>query len=375
MRIKIKALDTLFFRDGKPFGMDEATWADGIFPPPPSVFYGAIRSAYIAQVDANKSLADRVLASEKLKIKRIFIEIETLSSKKIMLFAPLDFVVENEGNEDENTYLLVLSSAQSNTHSSISNNKYDYLLKVPKNNGEEVIVENIEGGLLNDSKFDDYLSGQAPSVYQKISDVRTLEPKVGIGRDNMLNVADEGKLYRVGLSRLVGKEGSVNFIVEFEGLEAFPEKGFVKLGGEGKSATYEVYKKPDGKEYNIDFEQINFDKVFKVYLATPALFGNGWFPKWLDGDLVGNIPNTKTTIKLLTACVGKPISIGGFDIAMKEPKPMQKAVPAGSVYYFELTEGSQEDVFTFFHQNNISDEKANEGFGLAFVGTVNTIGL
>jgi len=49
MRIEIKSFDTLFFRDGKPFTMSEDNWADGIFPPPPSVIYGALRAAYFAQ--------------------------------------------------------------------------------------------------------------------------------------------------------------------------------------------------------------------------------------------------------------------------------------------------------------------------------------
>ena len=49
MRIKIDAIDTLFFKDGKPFSMGDETWADGIFPPPPSVIYGALRSIYFSE--------------------------------------------------------------------------------------------------------------------------------------------------------------------------------------------------------------------------------------------------------------------------------------------------------------------------------------
>ncbi|HEC25711.1 MAG TPA: hypothetical protein ENI54_06865, partial [bacterium] len=48
MIVEIDALDTLFFRDGKPFTMAENRWADTVFPPFPSVIYGALRSAYFA---------------------------------------------------------------------------------------------------------------------------------------------------------------------------------------------------------------------------------------------------------------------------------------------------------------------------------------
>ena len=48
MQIQIDPLDTLFFRDGKPFTMGEDSWASGIVPPYPSVIYGALRSAYFS---------------------------------------------------------------------------------------------------------------------------------------------------------------------------------------------------------------------------------------------------------------------------------------------------------------------------------------
>jgi CRISPR-associated protein Cmr3 len=36
MEIKIQPLDTLFFRDGKPFEKGENTWADGMMLPNPT---------------------------------------------------------------------------------------------------------------------------------------------------------------------------------------------------------------------------------------------------------------------------------------------------------------------------------------------------
>jgi CRISPR-associated protein Cmr3 len=32
----------------------------------------------------------------------------------------------------------------------------------------------------------------------------------------------------------------------------------------------------------------------------------------------------------------RSVSIGGWNMAKNQPKPMRKAVPAGSVYYFRL---------------------------------------
>jgi CRISPR-associated protein Cmr3 len=47
--VALNAFDTLFFRDGKPFSMGEETWANGLFPPPLSVVYGALRTAYFSE--------------------------------------------------------------------------------------------------------------------------------------------------------------------------------------------------------------------------------------------------------------------------------------------------------------------------------------
>jgi hypothetical protein len=47
-----------------------------------------------------------------------------------------------------------------------------------------------------------------------------------------------------------------------------------------------------------------------------------------------------------------------------------KAVPAGSVYYFELLNGAMEDVNEVFHQAAISDMYLEQGFGISYVGKV-----
>ncbi len=54
----------------------------------------------------------------------------------------------------------------------------------------------------------------------------------------------------------------------------------------------------------------------------------------------------------------------------KRPKMLYRAVPAGSVYYFQLEKGSMEDVLDCFHGQIVSDVKGyqQQGFGIAYVG-------
>ena len=59
-------------------------------------------------------------------------------------------------------------------------------------------------------------------------------------------------------------------------------------------------------------------------------------------------------------------------MAKNKPKPMRKAVPAGSVYYFRLeNEDYTEKIRESFHFKNISDVLPEEGFGLAILGELN----
>jgi CRISPR-associated protein Cmr3 len=82
------------------------------------------------------------------------------------------------------------------------------------------------------------------------------------------------------------------------------------------------------------------------YLATPGLFG-GW-----------KLPDTAGTI--VSAAVGNPLAISGWDNARNGPRPTRFAAPAGSVYYIDspVTESSPRAFGNF----------TEEGFGLALPG-------
>ena len=76
MIIRIKALDTLFFRDGKPFYVGEDNVASGIFPPFPTVAYGALRSAYFAgDLDGLKLANCPGDPTGSLRIKGLYLQV------------------------------------------------------------------------------------------------------------------------------------------------------------------------------------------------------------------------------------------------------------------------------------------------------------
>ena len=71
-------------------------------------------------------------------------------------------------------------------------------------------------------------------------------------------------------------------------------------------------------------------------------------------------------VRLLAACVGRYIPCGGFGFDKEEdryhPREMRFAVPAGSVYYFELLSGTFADAVKLFHGKCMSDYRESKGF-------------
>ena len=156
------------------------------------------------------------------------------------------------------------------------------------------------------------------------------------------------------------------FTVDFElsdNLTA-PDNGFMKLGGEAKLSHFIIENDTPLPIPKPEFSES--DEFFKVYLATPAIFEND-----KNGLSLPTFLNDKA--ELIACCTGKPIYVGGFDMAENKPKTMQRAVPAGSVYYFKTkNKANINDIVNHIHDTCISNCRKNEGFGRIFVGKINT---
>lgn len=357
MIVRINALDTLFFRDGKPFSMGEDTWADGVFPPYPSVLYGALRTWYIANQAGGVTQA-LIEDSGNMSIKGIHYRI----SGGLCLPLPLDMVepknksaVQKIEETREKKYEVVKLTLAKNAEEAKLSSIPEFLtaLLMPANHQE---VESVQDGLISVSDFKLYLEGGIREAkIQKIGDFAPVEPKIGVGRDDNTNAAADSMLYRVGMRRMNGVEIITELKLPKENFQH--EATFIKLGAEGKIASFSDKGRMDA--LRLDKASIDLQAgQFKLYLATPAIFKKGWQP-----DLAG----LGIQSDLITAAVGKPVHIGGFDMANRSPKPMYKAVPAGSVYYYRTKE-SVEDVLAKLQGESVSDFMREQGFGIAYIG-------
>jgi CRISPR-associated protein Cmr3 len=381
MILKIEAIDTLFFRDGKPFNMGDDTWANGIFPPLPSAFFGAIRTAYFSKYPEKLNLANTEQdPTKELKIKGIYL----LKGTKPQFIIPSEIVekeleTENQKKESIIFYTTTVCTDELFCSSLLSINTYSEKIETPK-------------GFIERGLFESYLKDtfKESKDYYSLEGYISKEYKTGIGRQNISRTTEDGKLYRVQLNRpeVIEKANNgeirraktfflVDINVEELGDNFLPN--FIKLGGENKLASCTKYEK------EINLEKLPLSNKFKLYLQTPAIFEKkhngrkegGWLPDCFVYDetqkaYVGVWKNVK--LKLLSAFINGTICVGGFDVKEKQPKAMYRAVPAGSVYHFEVLDQTDSNtIYSIFGNPNepLSDILCEQGFGLSFVGILN----
>lgn len=360
MWVSIKPSDTLYFRGTRPFTKGEDNFSDFIFPPYPSTFYGLIRTnilfnfGSINEFKRGEHKYQEVLTKDSIEIKGPFIK-----DKNFFYFpVPQDLV---EVNRNKKSALAIKDS--------------NLFIKEDKLNlfywNDIGMVKN-KSGLIQAQYLKTYFNNSNYDFHIQ-EDIYKTEYKVGIKRNYSTLTSEEHNLYSIPMIRM---KKDLEFLLEINNVDENVIQSFSTstFGGEGKVVFLR-------KETNVSFEniiniseqtknKIKESKKFKIYLATPAIFEKGWLPKWIDeSNMEGEFKAIK--LKLISCSIGKHIKIGGWDMKENKPKPVNKAVPAGSVYVFEILDDTNVDnIINAFHFKNISDEYPNQGFGLSLVGGV-----
>ncbi|WP_286886072.1 type III-B CRISPR module-associated protein Cmr3, partial [Aneurinibacillus sp. UBA3580] len=314
--LKIQALDPLFFRDGKPFTMGEDAGAESMFPPVPSVFYGALRTLYFSEhpelfmyIKENKLFNTDADSTKYFHLRGAFLE-----EFGEPLF-PLPYDCVNPDGEEGTAYLLQLEPNEL-----ISSRTLPMVLRSPI----EGQVENMDGAVMTLGTFLEYLHGQSTMFgYKEVADSIVKESKTGIGLNQDRRSTEDGKLYRLSMVRMEPKHeyqkqsSPLSFVLDYDRL-TLPAQGVMRLGGEGRLASFEQVE-----PFVIPAPALSGNR-FKLYFATPSFFRRGWLPKWID-------PHTLTGeykgigLKLLSVAAGKYVPIGGFDMNKNRPKTMRRA--------------------------------------------------
>jgi CRISPR-associated protein Cmr3 len=204
----------------------------------------------------------------------------------------------------------------------------------------------------------------------RLSQFVAREERLGIALSAGKKVAEEGQLYTYEVCRFHSTDGHrFGFVLDVEGTTRLPNRGMLALGGERRTATFEQMPSqpwPTGQGVS---QAIDETRRFLLCLTTPALFTQEplWLPDFVDATSFTGT-HEGVTLRVRAVAAARPVPIGGWDLAANQPRAMRPAVPAGSVYWCEVLEGTGQDVMQAFHGQCLSSMFAEIGFGQTFVG-------
>jgi CRISPR-associated protein Cmr3 len=318
--ITFDPLDSLFFREAKPFNASEGGFLDSQFPPPAQTLSGAVRTEI--------GEANRIDWADKQKVEELVGA--TGDDPKPLVFAGPYLL-----KDGQRLYPIPLNLLYKGwvrlvpSDSKFITDMGERQLPTPEKSIEG--AKPIEGGWLDASNMQKVLNGSLPDSFIAADEIFVREPRVGIGRDNQKSVVNEGLLYFTRHLRF--KEG-ITLGMGVGGVEKLPNGGIIRLGGEGRIACMAVDEMPAALTAPILSGQ---EKGLILTLLTHGDFGGKGEPDW-------NIVHPK--LKLVSACIGKPVREGGWDYTANNgnggkgaPKPLKSLVPAGSCYFLEVTTG------------------------------------
>jgi CRISPR-associated protein Cmr3 len=358
--IFIEPSDVWLFRDARPFAAGDQGRAASIFPPTPHTVQGAIRSARLATSGA--SFTSQETWPEDVGKPENFGALTLrgpLLARRDSSGVPRPFFqLPGDVSKTKSGWRVLKPGGGPDFR---ANWEAGLRPVLPDTNGEPV---KFNTGWLSDEGLTAYLSGSDfGSHFHESSELFERESRFGIQIDGGPKRTEEGMLYQVEFVRM--REGA-GLLVELKGIP-LPERGLLQLGGEARAARYE--------QADASLDLMREGRLmgrsaatrFKLYLATPALFRRGWLPEALDSQSLSGLWRS-IDLKLISAAVGRPQAIGGRDISQKDrQRAVRRAVPAGSVYFFE-TGATAEEVFGAFDGQCVSDADAQIGFGLCYVG-------
>lgn len=381
--------DVLFFRDGKPSTRGADHYLLSLFPPHPSTLYGALRT---------RRLLDEGLDLSKLRQDTWTHQLQTLENElgpwggfgslalrgpwlvrgpeEPLLSAPHDLgiVIKKaepaaKGNEEK-----PLEAAQVVRYRPVGLGEkvggWSHPLALMRPFGADgrewtagpgTEPHSAVGWFLTPAGLTAWRRGGVPSPEDLIHQ-RALwldEARTGVGLETARRLAAEGLLYTFGFVRLC--QGiSLGFEASETELKA---GGHLRLGGEGKTAAMEM-----GPPWPDTPAESPEGRFLALCFATPALSAAGaWPPGFAEGAAHGTIQGRR--LRLVAAAVQGYETVGGWDVARQFPKPLRRALPAGSVFLFEPEDGATPSDFDGQRFSDFPQEHlARQGFGLTVAG-------
>lgn len=320
----IDALDTLMFRDGRPFNQMDAgaSEATSVFPPHPPTLVDALRAMLWQNLGGTKDDWDNA----KLGNGTNWQDPGTLGplrfgAPQLMLNgapvfpSPLHLVeAEDQEGKKELTFLEPTGPYTCDLGK---------VMLPSAGNADLNGIKTLSDHWLTLEGMDAVLSGVVPEAKQQIrqTDLWRMESRVGIGINPKTHITTDGQLYMASHVRMADK---ATLRVTLDGWCG--PAGFAQLrpvAGEHRVAFVSSKSKHAAPQ---QFAPTGGDR-FCIIALSPVV------PTDLD--------NGRSTIlglpegDIVSACIGKVVPIGGWNSQDRKPVPFKSCLPAGSVWFLE----------------------------------------
>jgi len=359
LHLHIEAVDTLMFRDGRPFNQHDAGAAEAVsvFPPYPPTIVGAVRLALAKAhgFDGTGSTWPEDIVGTGVDWQGDatlgplqFSSIMVLHGEQIVFPVPLSVVEGHDASGDpQMTCLRPGAERDCDLGAKVH-------LPVPARSDLQGI-KSIDDRWLSEEGMEAVLAGRAPDRADLVArdEVWRNEPRVGIGIDIRNRRVNEGQLYMASHVR-PGEATALYIEVSGTDLSDYPT-GLTPLAGEHRMANISSGERvhlPTSPSLKTENGAISYTVIH----LSPCLLDR--LPR--PGESLDNLPG-----KVVSACLGRPRVIGGWYSVQGRAIAMRPALPAGSVWFMETKQGEPDP--TQFHATHIG--KAPEwGFGQILIG-------
>lgn len=350
-------VDAWFFRDGRPYNEKETNQADvsSVFPPPARTVSGALRAA-LARANGWKGHGpwpdslNRAFGSSANELGALQFAGPYLIKDGSALWPLPRHVLGRAGERWTPTAFLRPADKPTVCDAGEINLPVIALPPGERRDG----LKPAETAWITARALQSLLAGELPKPDDILaaSELWKHEPRVGLRRDETTLATGEGALYspayvrlRPGVSLGVGVAGVPEDMADVSSL--FP------LGGESRLAHCDLWS---GETVPAALPRDHFTAdgsgciTFTVMLLTPGCFSKPELP----------------SAEIVSACVGKPQFIGGWDSLKHTPLPLEPFAPAGSVWFCTAV-AANFDAILSFHGKHLGPH-ATHGFGHIVIG-------
>ncbi len=345
--------DTVLIRDGRSFDAAADTTALTVRPWPSTVA-GAVAAAFGAEPGATPDTAPGTVPDE---VRGPVLGHSAGEEWEPYFPVPADLVQEAEGDKP---YALRLRSAAADVQTDLDEAGLRWLM--PPSGTRKVKPLS---GWMPGRRLTEYLAGDFPPGDQGIpaSDLGLADPlwpelRVGLAREPSRQ-ARTGFLYQATHWRLEEEWGFLAGCVLGDGWDR-TAAGPVQFGGRGRMADVEAAGKMSWPGMPDEFPG---GRVL-VYLATPALWPDGW-----------RIPVPPDDARLAGAATGEPEPVATITPGRnwQATRALRWAVPAGSVYLLEFDDEARARKWAAANHGTAYGRDAGDplrtaGFGVVLTG-------